>query len=265
MTNVPGINGLSNTGSFVYTPDPYFDVEDLDPTYSTYPMYGGMGYGMGMGSIFAPMMGTMGGSPQEYFNQMKQYQQFYNDYNIDQQKMQRNADLRVNASMEAIQATYNALKDKINSNEQGQIEEAYNRFVQAVANAYGTGTEQEIKARAATLYAQLSGGKTLVQDMRENGHNSFLQGMLNSMAFGMYHSRSAEDNISAITGTPVSTGEKVEQNLGRLAGSAAVGAAAGGIASKFLAAGSKGKAGIIGLAVAGASALLTFITGKVTT
>jgi hypothetical protein len=230
-------------------------------------MYGAMGYGMGMGSIFsgAPMMGGMGSTPQDYFNQMKQYQQFYTDYNVDQQKMQRNADLRVNASMEAIQATYNALKDKINSGEQGQIEDAYNKFVQAVGTAYGTGTEQEIKARAATLYSQLSGGKTIVQDLRDNGHNSFLQGMLHSMAFGLYNSRSSEDNISAITGNPVSTGEKVEQNIGRLAGSAAMGLAAGGIATKFLGAASKGKAGIIGLAVAGASALMSLITGKVTT
>ena len=274
MSGIPSLNGNPSTDRFVYSPYSFYDAEDFDPTYSTFPMYGN--YGMG-GSIFsmAPMYGggMMGGNPQDYFNQMKQYQQFYNDYNIDQQKMQRNADLRVNASMEAIQTTYNALKDKIQKNEQGQIEDAYNNFVQAVATAYGEGTEQEIKARASMLYAQLSGGKTLVQDLRENGNNPFLQGLYNSMAFGLYDAKSAEDNISAITGTPVATSDKVKQNLGRLAGAGIVGTVAAGISLKIAQiAGSAsklaklaGKAGIVGLAVAGVAAGLSFLTGKATT
>ena len=114
-------NEVSNIGNipvaqhFQYNPDPYFDVEDMDVSYSTYPMYGmGMGesiFGMGM----MPMCGM--GNNQNYFDTMKDYQKFYIDYNVDQQKMQRNADMRINGSMEAIQSTYNGLKDKIRTNE----------------------------------------------------------------------------------------------------------------------------------------------------
>ena len=264
-TDVYTVGGCPSISGFVY-PNPYYDIEDLDPTYSSYPAYG---YGMG-GSIFsAPMLGMpMGNNPQDYFNQMRQYQQFYNDYNVEQQKLQRNADLRINGSMEAIQSTYNALKDKILKNEQGQVLDAYNNFVNAVGTAYGDGTEQEIKARASTLYMQLSGGKTLVQDLRENGHSSFLQGMLHTMTFGTYYSASPEDNISAITHTPVANEDKVAQNIGRVVGAGVVGTVAAGVALKMgqiLGAASKfakvaGKAGIVGLAVAGLAAVISLFT-----
>ena len=253
---------VSSTGglpyNYGYLSDPYMDIEDLDPTYSTYP-------GMG-GSIFSmsPMMyggGMLGGMGPEYFNQMKDYQKFFVDYNVDQQKLQRNADLRINGSMEAIQSTYNALKDKIDKNEQGQIEEAYNNFVNAVKNAYGQGTPAEVKARASSIYSQLSGGKTLVQDLRSNSHGSFVQGVINSLAFGLYDRRSAEDNISAITGSPVSTGDKTSQNMGRLIGAGAVGLMLGAIGSKI-----GGKTGrLIGLGAGVLSAIMSFATGKVTT
>ena len=227
-TNIQGIGGTPGLNQFVYSPYSFLDIDDYDPTYSTYPMYGNYGIG---GSIFTPMPmydgGLVGGGiisgGQDYFNQMKQYQQFYNDYNVDQQKMNRNADLRINASMEAIQTTYNALKDKITKNEQGQVLEAYNKYVQAVANAYGQGSEQEIKARAATLYTQLSGGKTIVQDLRENGRGSFGQGFTSTLCLGLYNAKSAEDNVAAITGSPVATSDKAAQNLGRGVGAAVVG------------------------------------------
>ena len=222
-TAIQSISGTPALNQFVYTANPYFDLEDFGPTYSTYPMYGNYGFG---GSIFsaAPMYGGgLIGNNQDYFNQMRQYQQFYNDYNVDQQKMYRNSDLRVNASMEAIRLAYNALKDKIEKNEQGQIKQAFDKYVEAVANAYGQGSEQEIKARAATLYSQLSGGTSLVQDIRENGRGSFGQGFWSTILFGLYNAKSAEDNIAAITGSPVATSDKAAQVAGRITGAAAWG------------------------------------------
>ena len=101
--------------------------------------------------------------------------------------------------------------------------EAYEKFVSAVGTAYGTGTEQEIRARASTLYMQLSGGKTVVQDLRENSHSSFVQGVINSLTFGLYASKSAEDNIATITNSPAATGDKVAQNVGRVVGAVGLG------------------------------------------
>lgn len=239
------------------------DVTDYDPTYTTMPSYG---FGMGMDSIFGcgypmPMPGVCPGSGQNYFDQMRDYQKFYIDYNVNQQLMNRNADLRINGSMEAIRTTFGVLKDKIMANEQGQIEEAYNNYVAAVARAYGDASIPEIKARAATLYGQLNGGKTIMQDLREYGNGSFTQGVIHGATLGLYDSQSAEDNISKITGAPVGTGEKLKQNVGRLSGAGILGGIAYGIAKAC----KSGKAGVIGLLAAGAATVISFFTGKVTT
>ena len=207
------------------------------------------------------MPGVSGGSNQNYFDQLKEYQRFYVDYNVDQQKMNRNADLRINGSMEAIQTTFLTLKDKITANEQSQIEEAYNNYVAAVARAYGDASIPEIKAKAATIYGQLNGGKSIVQDLRDYGNGSFTQGLIHGATFGTYDANSAEDNISKITGAPVGTVEKMKQNVGRLSGAGALGGIAYGIAKAC----KTGKAGLIGLAVGGLASVVSFLTGKVTT
>jgi hypothetical protein len=270
-TNIAGVGLNYMCNPYGYCPD----ITDYDPTYTSYP---GCEYNLGMGgSIFGgacpmPMPGLGMGIDQNYFNQMKDYQRFYTDYNVDQQRMNRNADLRINGSMEAIQTTFNALKDKITTNEQSQVEEAYNNFVAAVGSAYGNASTQEIKARAATIYAQLNGGKTIAQDLRENGHSSFVQGLIHGGTFGLYDADSTEDNISKITGAPVGTGDKAAQNLGRVVGVGALGGIAYGIA-KACEAGAKAgatatkssKSVLVGAVVAGVAALITFITGKVTT
>ena len=253
--------------NYMFNPYGYCsDLTDYDPTYSSYPSFQ---YNLGMNdSIFGagypmamPGVGFGMGSNQNYFDQMRDYQKFYIDYNVDQQRMSRNADLRINGSMEAIQTTYAMLKDKIMTNEQSQIEEAYNNFVAAVGSAYGNASVQELKARAATIYGQLNGGKSIIQDLREYGHSSFTQGMIHGATFGLYDAHSAEDNISKITGAPVGTGEKISQNVGRIGGAGILGGITYGIAKAC----KTGKAGIIGLAVAGGAALLSFLTGKVTT
>lgn len=261
-TNVAGV-GMN----YLFNPYGYCgDITDYDPTYSTIPSYG---YDMSMnGSVFGggypmpmPMPGGCPGSNQNYFDQMKDYQKFSIDYNVDQQKMNRNADLRINGSMEAIQTTFAVLKDKITANEQGQIEEAYNNYVAAVARAYGDASIPEIKARAATLYGQLNGGKSIAQDLREYGNGSFTQGLIHGATLGLYNSQSAEDNISKITGAPVGTMEKLKQNAGRISGAGVLGGIAYGIAKAC----KSGKAGVIGLLAAGAAAVVSFFTGKVTT
>ena len=86
---------------FQYNPNigvnPYSDFDYIDIDNSLYPM---------TGSIFGamPMVGGYGnlGTNQTFFDNMKQQQQFYNQYYVDQYKMQRNADLQINGAMESI-------------------------------------------------------------------------------------------------------------------------------------------------------------------
>lgn len=283
MDNVSSIQPL-NLGTFQYMPmtSPFScDFDKIDMT-SMGSYTGAMGMsgsifnpmaGMGMGMGYPPMCG-MGAMDSSYFDNMKNYQRSWTDYYIDAQKLQRNSDVRINGSMEAVQENAANLRDKIEQNEQDQIPEAYQNYLNAVRNAYGEASEEELNSRALSLYTQLT-GKTLVQDLREHSHSSFLQGFIQTITLNTYNRHSAEDNIAGITHQKVPTGEKTEQNLGRVAGCATIGAAAYGLtkllagrggsilkgASKFL----TSKAGIIGLAVAGIAALGSIFTSKIST
>lgn len=281
MDNVSSIQPL-NLGTFQYMPmsSPFScDLDKIDMT-SMSSYTGAMGMS---GSIFNPMgMGFgsptfgigMGAMDSSYFDNMKNYQQNWNNYYVDSQKMQRNNDIKLNGAMEAVQETAANLKDKILQNEQDQVPEAYQKYLDAVKNAYGEASTEEINSRALSLYTQMN-GKTLVQDLRENGHSSFLQGLIQSVTLNTYSRRSAEDNIADITHQSVPTGEKTEQNIGRIAGIGVVGAAVYGAvkmlaghggsilkgATKFLTT----KAGFIGAAVAGLVALGSVLTSKIST
>lgn len=279
MDNVGSIQPL-NLGTFQYMPmtSPFScDLDRIDLT-SMGSYTGAMGMN---GSIFNPMMGGgfnpmfgMGAPDSSYFDNMKNYQQSWNDYYVDAQKMQRNNDVKLNGAMEAVQETAVNLRDRVAQNEQDQIPEAYNNYLNAVKNAYGDASEEEINSRALSIYSQLT-GKTLVQDLREHGHSSLVQGLIQSLTLNLYGRRSAEDNIAEITHQTVPTGEKIEQNIGRIAGCGIVGAAAyaaakalaghtGSIlkgAAKFL----TSKAGIIGAVAAGVVALTSIFTSKIST
>lgn len=280
MNNVSSIQPL-NLGMFQYSPmmSPFSsDFDRIDMT-SLGSYTGAMGMGgsifnpMGMGFGFNPAFG-MGGMDSSYFDYMKNYQQNWNNYYVDSQKLQRNNDVKLNGAMEAIQATASNLKDRILQNEQDQIPEAYQNYLNAVRNAFGDASEEEINSRALSLYAQMN-GKTLVQDLRDNGHSSFLQGFLQTITLNAYCRRSSEDNIADITHQSVPMGEKTEQNIGRIAGCTAIGAGAyagvkalaghtGNIlkgATKFLTT----KAGFIGAAIAGLVALTSIFTSKIST
>ena len=266
VSNINAINGATPT--FQYMQSVPYDIDDLDINYGSYPMgmngsiFNGNGFAGGGFTGGMPISPIMGGN-QSYFDNMKDYQKFWTDYNINQQKMNRNADLRVNASVEGIKEAATNLKDKILQNEQDQILKAWNAYVQSVKLAYGDASPHEIKSRALSLYEQMNGNKSLIQDLRENSHGSFTQGVLQSMTFGSYFKNSAEDNISKITGQPVGTGEKLEQNVGRIVGAGAVGGGTYWLANHI--GKLKGKAGIIGLAAGAIAGTISFLTGKAST
>lgn len=264
-SGVNALNGISPVNTFQYNPYFSYDLDYADLDMSTYPMMGMNGsiFNGYMGNGMMPFTPGFYGNNQSYFDNMKDYQKFYIDYNIDQQKMQRNADLKTNASVEGIFGAASVLKDKILQNEQDQIPKAFQAYVDSVARAYGEASPQELKSRALSLYAQMNDGKSLIQDLRENSHGSFTQGFIQSLTFGAYYQNSAEDNISNITGQPVGTGEKTLQNIGRIGGATAVSGLTYALTKNI--AKLKGKAGIIGLATGAIAGTISFLTGKATT
>lgn len=256
------VNMVSNVGAFSYNPACCgygygYDYDNIDLDYSTYPM-GTMP--MAGGSIFntMPMIGGGGYNNQAYFDNMKQYQQFYNDYYIDQQKMYRNQNLRVQAPMEAIQGRYVILKDKIMRGEEDQVMKAFRDFRDAVANAYGPGSAAEVGARASMIYAQLNGGKSLIEDVRENCKGSVGTGLTSALTFGWSDKTSAEEIVAEATGSEIGSKEKDKKRAGRVAGAATAGAAAG-ILSKFLL---KGKGGPIGFIIGAGAFVLSLFASK---
>lgn len=276
MNNIGSIQPL-NLGTFQYMPA----ISQFPCDFDKIDMMSAGSYtgAMGMnGSIFnpaaamgyTPMFGMgFGAGDSTYFDNMKNYQQSWNDYYIDAQKMQRNNDVKLNGAMEAIQENASNLRDKIAQNEQDQVMAAYKNYLNAVKNAYGEASEEELNSRALTLYAQMN-GKSLVQDLREHGHSSLMQGFIQTLTLNTYNRRSSEDNIADITHQEVPIGEKTEQNIGRIAGCATIGGITYGIV-KLIGkhAGSiKGlkfpsKAGAIGLVAGCIAALGSIFTSKI--
>ncbi len=261
-------DAIQPVGLAQYTPNYNFlypDIDNIDLMTNPYSMNGSV---FGLNGVMPYSTGF--NSDKSYFDNMKDYQRNWNEYYVEQQKINRENDVEINSPMEAIRENATNLKDKILHDEQDQILAAYNKYYNSVANAYaGSKTSQEeINSRALSLYTQLNGGKSLVQDLREHGHSSFVQGLIQASSFGLYAKDSVEDNIAKITNHEVPISEKVEQNLGRVAGVGIIGSGAYGLTkllngntSTILKATGKivgSKAGIIGIIAAATVAAMTF-------
>lgn len=182
------------------------------------------------GSIFNPMMGGMyptmgmpGGGYQDYYQSYEKYQDFMIDSQVRQQQKIRNAGLQLNSSQEGVQEQAKLLHDKIIRNEQQQILQAYARYKESVRSMYGDASDEQISNRANALYAQMNGGKTVIDDLRENGRDSFTQGLLQTMTLGFADKKTAEENVSELTGQPVGRKEKLMKLAGNVTGGALIG------------------------------------------
>lgn len=131
-----------------------------------------------------PTMGGSTGSYQDYYKNYEKYQDFMIDNQVHQQQKWRNADLRLNAPQEGIQKQAAILHEKILQNEQQQIQAAYANFKNSVKAMYGSGSDEQISNRAASLYQQIT-GVTVTDDIRQHGRGSFTQGFLQTVTLGM--------------------------------------------------------------------------------
>lgn len=194
---------------------------------------GGFGYGgMGMGMPY-PMMGGSG-NYEDYYRNYERYQDFMINNQVRQQQRMRNADLQLNSPQEGIQKQAAILHEKIMRNEQEQILQAYASFKESVRSLYGDqASDEQIANRASTLYAQIT-GKSIPDDIREHGRDSLTQGFMQTVTFGLADGKSAEENISALTGQPVGRKDKTKKVIGNVAGGALVGGATFCVASPLL-------------------------------
>lgn len=258
-------------------PNSYYNqvaMNDLTNMNLSYPTGMAMDPMMSMnGSLFGSQMGMMnpympafcgGGNYENYYKNYEEYQNFMIDSQLRQQQRIRNADLKLNSPQEGIQKQAELLHEKILQNEQEQIQIAYNSFINSVKGMYGDATKEQIDNRAETLYKQLT-GSTIYDDIRKNSNGSFTQGFLQTVTLGLADKKTAEENISQLTGLPVGRGEQTKKTVGNILGGATLGGTvflATGPLMKALKITSKSKTfwGMIAGALVGIGA--TFATSK---
>ncbi len=239
-------NSIDAASMYGMMPNMYYNqvaLNDLSNMNLSYPSTFGFDPLLSMnGSIFGgmtnpymmnPMMGQMmnpympcfnGNSIENYYNNWNKYQDLMIDNGIKRQEKMREADLRLNSPQEGIQKQVELLRDKILTNEQEQIKIAYTQFVNSVKSMYPNASAEEIENRADKIYQEVT-RKSLYDDIRENGRDSFTQGMLQTITFGFADGKTAEENISDLTGLPVGRMENAKKVAGNIAGGAVVGGA----------------------------------------
>lgn len=195
-------------------------------TFDSFNFMGGMpSFGGGF-----PMFGGMNGN---YWEQMDQYNQAFTSNQVKQNERIRNTELQYNAPAENVQITMGHLKEKIQTNNQDQIPEAYQAYKNAVRAMYG-GTEEQVNARAQSIYAEKY-KVSLTEDIRNNGNGSFYQAFLQSTSGGIgVDDTSAEYNVSLITGQPVGRAQREKKIAGHSLGGSVQGGVLGGFAGGII-------------------------------
>ena len=142
------------TGLDMYAPTGMY----MDPMMTMNGSIFGCGMMPGVSPVM-PMPGVTGsGSYEDYYKQYEKYQDFMIDSQVRQQQKLRNADLKLNAPQEGIQGRAALLHDKILRNEQQQIKQAYQDYLESVKNYYGDNVSQsELISRANKLYIDIHG------------------------------------------------------------------------------------------------------------
>lgn len=206
-------------------------LNDLTNMNFSYPT--GMGFDPMMsmnGSLFCGGMGYpcmpsfCGGNIEDYYRNMERYDDYMLDRQVRMQERMRNADLRLNSPQEGIAKQAELLHDKILRDEQEQIKIAYDSLIESVRQMYPNATKEQIENRAESLYRNVT-QTDLFDDIRKHGRGSFTQGFLQTATFGLADGKTAEENISTLTGLPVGRAENGKKLAGNIAGGAVVGGA----------------------------------------
>ena len=248
------------TGLDVYPPygmgiDPMLSMNGS--IFNGYPSFG---MGMGMCMPFMPGFTGSGYNYEDYYKNYQKYQDFMIDNQVNYQQRMRNANLKLNAPEEGIAKQAAILHEKIMQNEQEQILLAYNSYKESVRAMYKNADETQIANKAYTTYKQIN-GCSITDDIRQHGRDSFTQGFLQTLTFGFADGKTAEENISELTGQPVGRSENAKRMAGNVVGGAVIGGgilASAGLIWKGIKTGAKSKTfwGILAGAAVGTMAAL---------
>lgn len=182
--------------------------------FGTYPGFGGgimggMGYGMGCGMGYGPGSEVMNMSQIDYLKYQEKMENYQIDKQVRQQKKVASAEFSATGAEDALTRQIGVLQRKIKQNEQDSVLQEYNKLVQLAEHKLREGgyvngqvSKEQVKAYAEKLYFEAT-GKSVVNDLTENGDSGFVQG-LKQGAFGagflFANKKNYEDNVSAITG-----------------------------------------------------------------
>ncbi len=214
-----------NTSSASYDPmsmyGSVYGNADIDLT-SDYSLGTGVGsYGFGYGGDYA---GAYGGyNPESMYQQMDKWTDYMYDRNVKYTEKGRANDLRINGPLDAAAYAADALKEKIEKDDQPQIQIAFEKYKTAIKNLYpeyANLDDKSLTAKAMDLYKQRH-NIAVKDDIRDKSNNIFIQKFLNGATFGLGWNGSGEETIEKITGNQMSREDKIKGAVGTTAGAAA--------------------------------------------
>lgn len=196
---------------------------DIDLTSDCSVGVGGYAPGGFGGGYDAGMTGTYGYNPDSMYQQMDKWTDYMYDRNVKYTEKGRANDLRINGPLDAAQYAADALKEKIEKDDQPQIQLAFEKYKAAIRNLYpeyANLDDKALTAKAMELYKQRN-NIGIKDDIRDKSNNIFVQKFLHGATFGMGWSGSGEETIEKLTGNPMSREDKIKGALGTTAGAAA--------------------------------------------
>ena len=161
----------------------------------------------------------------------------------------------------AISRQVGILQRQMKNNEQDNVAQEYNKLLDAEKAKYKEAgitelTDKQVKAIAEADYYKIA-GKSLTDDLTENGDSPTWQGFKRGLCFGtLTDKKDYKDSMSEITSEGKSKSDKIWKGVGGATGGAATGAAIGTVVGLI--------AGPIGVGLgAGVGAILGLIGGLI--
>ncbi len=167
--------------------------------------------------------GAYGYNPDAMYQQMDKWTDYMYDRNVKYTEKGRANELRINGPLQSAQYAADALKEKIEKDDQPQIQVAFENFKNSLKKLYpelAALDDKTLTAKAMDLYKERN-GIGVKDDIRDKSNSMFWQKFANGATFGMGWSGSGEETIEAITGNSMSREDKIKGAFGTTLGAAA--------------------------------------------